>query len=117
MAARTPSIHVFLGRPLFLLSPGIHSIINFGSLSRPSSGQYFRVEGTIRAHCTVWDVHTVYRVCVKKIIIIIFNITFIITRTVHRSITSSNNQQGVPTQTAPRAVSTSVCKPEAASTV
>ena len=33
MAARTPSIHVFLGRPLFLLSPGIHSIINFGSLS------------------------------------------------------------------------------------
>jgi hypothetical protein len=30
MAARTPSIHVFLGRPLFLLSPGIHSIINFG---------------------------------------------------------------------------------------
>jgi len=32
MAARTPSIHVFLGRPLFLLSPGIHSIINFGSL-------------------------------------------------------------------------------------
>jgi len=33
MAARTPSIHVFLGRPLFLLSPGIHSIINFDSLS------------------------------------------------------------------------------------
>ena len=33
MAARTPSIHVFLGRHLFLLSPGIHSIINFGSLS------------------------------------------------------------------------------------
>ena len=32
-AARTPSIHVFLGRPLFLLSPGIQSIINFGSLS------------------------------------------------------------------------------------
>ena len=33
MAARTNSNHVFLGRPLFLLSPGIHSIINFGSLS------------------------------------------------------------------------------------
>ena len=33
MAARTPSIHVYLGRPLFLLSPGIHSIINFASLS------------------------------------------------------------------------------------
>jgi len=33
MAVRTPSIHVFLGRPLFLLSPGNHSIINFGSLS------------------------------------------------------------------------------------
>jgi len=33
MTARTPSIHVFLGLPLFLLSPGIHSIINFGSLS------------------------------------------------------------------------------------
>jgi len=33
MAARTPSIHIFLGRPLFLLFPGIHSIINFGSLS------------------------------------------------------------------------------------
>jgi len=28
MAACTPSIHVFLGRHLFLLSPGIHSIIN-----------------------------------------------------------------------------------------
>ena len=33
MAACTPTIHVFLGRPLFLLSPGIHSIINFGVLS------------------------------------------------------------------------------------
>jgi len=33
MAAYTPSIHVFLGRPLFLLSSGIHSIINFGILS------------------------------------------------------------------------------------
>jgi hypothetical protein len=33
MAARTNSIHVFLGCPLFLLSLGIHSIINFGSLS------------------------------------------------------------------------------------
>ena len=28
MAACTPSIHVFLGRPLFLLSSGTHSIIN-----------------------------------------------------------------------------------------
>ena len=35
MAACTASIHVFLGRPLFLLSSGIHSIINFGI---PSSG-------------------------------------------------------------------------------
>jgi len=33
VAACTPSIHVFLGRPLFLLSCGIHSIINFGILS------------------------------------------------------------------------------------
>ena len=33
MAAHTPSIHVFLGHPLFLLSSGIYSIINFGSLS------------------------------------------------------------------------------------
>ena len=33
MAACTPSIHVSLGRPLFLLSSGIHSIINFGILS------------------------------------------------------------------------------------
>ena len=32
MAACTPSIHVFLGRPLFLLSSGIHSIINFNNL-------------------------------------------------------------------------------------
>jgi len=32
MAACTPSIHVFLGRPLFLLSRGIQSIINFGIL-------------------------------------------------------------------------------------
>jgi hypothetical protein len=34
MAAFTsiPSIHVFLGRPLFRLSSGIHSIINFGTL-------------------------------------------------------------------------------------
>jgi hypothetical protein len=28
MAACSPSIHVFLGHPLFLLSHGIHSIIN-----------------------------------------------------------------------------------------
>ena len=33
MAACTPSIHVFLGRLLFLLSRGIKSIINFGVLS------------------------------------------------------------------------------------
>ena len=33
MAACTPSIHVFLGRLLFLLSHGIQSIINFGILS------------------------------------------------------------------------------------
>ena len=33
MAARTSSIHVFLGRLLFLLSPAIPSIINIGSLS------------------------------------------------------------------------------------
>jgi hypothetical protein len=33
MATCTPSIHVFLGRPLFLLPSGIHSIINFGILS------------------------------------------------------------------------------------
>jgi len=33
MAACTPSIHVFLGRTLFLLSSGIHSIINFVILS------------------------------------------------------------------------------------
>ena len=33
MTACTPSIHVFLGRPLFLLSRGIQSIINFGILS------------------------------------------------------------------------------------
>ena len=33
MAACTPSIHVFLGRPLFRLSIGTHSIINFGILS------------------------------------------------------------------------------------
>jgi len=33
MTACTPSIHVFLGRPLLFLSSGIHSIINFGILS------------------------------------------------------------------------------------
>ena len=33
MAPCTPSIHVFLGHPLFLLSVGVHSIINFGILS------------------------------------------------------------------------------------
>jgi hypothetical protein len=33
MAASTPSIHVFLERPLFLLSSGIHCIINFDILS------------------------------------------------------------------------------------
>jgi len=33
MAPGTPSTHVYLGRPLYLLSPGIHSIINFGNLS------------------------------------------------------------------------------------
>jgi hypothetical protein len=38
MAARTPSIHVFLGRPLFLLSPGIHSIIREENLDQKSPG-------------------------------------------------------------------------------
>ena len=33
MAASTPSIQIFLGHPLFLLSRGIQSIINFGILS------------------------------------------------------------------------------------
>jgi len=33
MAVCAPSIHVFLGRPLFLLSHGIQSIINYGILS------------------------------------------------------------------------------------
>ena len=33
MAACTLSIHIFLGRPLFILSSGTHSIINFGILS------------------------------------------------------------------------------------
>jgi len=33
MVACTPSIHVFLGRHIFLLSRGIQSIINFGILS------------------------------------------------------------------------------------
>ena len=33
MAACTPSIPIFLGRPLFLLPHGIHSIINFGILT------------------------------------------------------------------------------------
>ena len=33
MAAYTPSIHFFLGRPLFLLSRDIQSVINFGILS------------------------------------------------------------------------------------
>ena len=33
LAACTLSIHVFLGRPLFLLSRGFYSIINFGILS------------------------------------------------------------------------------------
>jgi hypothetical protein len=32
MAACTPSIHVFLGRPLFHLSRGMQFIINFGIL-------------------------------------------------------------------------------------
>ena len=33
MAACTPPVQVFLGRPLFLLFSGIHSITNFGILS------------------------------------------------------------------------------------
>jgi hypothetical protein len=33
MGACTPSIHVFLGSPIFRPSSGIHSIINFGILS------------------------------------------------------------------------------------
>ena len=32
MTACTPSIHVFLGHPLFLSSHGIQSIINYGML-------------------------------------------------------------------------------------
>ena len=47
MAACTPSIHVFLGRPLFRLSRGIQSIINFGILS---SGILF----TWPYHCSLF---------------------------------------------------------------
>ena len=32
MTACTPSIHVFLGHPLFLLSSGTHSIINLSGI-------------------------------------------------------------------------------------
>ena len=34
---------------------------------RPSSGQYFPVEGTNAAHYTLWDPILLYRVCVKTI--------------------------------------------------
>jgi len=39
MAACTPSIHVSLGRPLFLLSRGIQSIINLSTPNDPYSGR------------------------------------------------------------------------------
>ena len=43
------SIHVFLGRPLFLLSRGIQSIINFGILS---SGILLTIFGSEEARQT-----------------------------------------------------------------
>ena len=47
MTACTPSIHVFLGRSLFILSRGTHSIISFGILS---SGILF----TWPYHCSLF---------------------------------------------------------------
>ena len=47
MAACTPSIHAFLGRPLFLLSRGILSIINFGIL-------YSNILLTWPYHCSLF---------------------------------------------------------------
>ena len=44
MAACTPSLHVFLGRPLFLLSIGVHSIINFGYKYKFSNWQTRRLK-------------------------------------------------------------------------
>ena len=44
MAACTPSIHVFLGRPLFSLSGGVHSIINFGS----------KMPNLFKIRCKLW---------------------------------------------------------------
>ena len=57
LAAYTPSIHVFLGRPLLFLSHGIHSIINFDIIS---SGILFtwpypkvRIQLLDRHHCVL----------------------------------------------------------------
>ena len=55
MAACTPSIHVFLGRHLFLLSRGIKSIIKFGILS---SGILL----TWLHHCSFFLLYDIYGV-------------------------------------------------------
>ena len=57
MAACTPSIHVFLGRPLFLLSIGTHSIINFGILPSGYEIMWKNIVEPERPQMTVWRVH------------------------------------------------------------
>ena len=62
MAACTPSIHVFLGRPLFLLSSGTHSIINFGILRFYIQKKISRIPFNFRfmTH-TWWSAVTLFR--------------------------------------------------------
>jgi hypothetical protein len=56
MAACTPSIHLFHGRPLFILSSGIHSIISCGILS---SGILLTLYRSLILNKTEWKVHQV----------------------------------------------------------
>ena len=57
VALCTPSIHVFLGRPLFLLSHGIQSTINFGILS---SGILFTGPYLCSLYCSIISVVSVF---------------------------------------------------------
>jgi hypothetical protein len=49
MAACTPSIHVFLGRPLFLLSPG--TLLHHNVQNDPGQEDYYTITNTRHSVC------------------------------------------------------------------
>ena len=74
MAACTPSIHVFLGRPLFLLSSGTHSIINFGMYKKKANWKFSISPYNIWLRIVTWnkyDWHTNWSATLRVYLLVV----------------------------------------------